>query len=254
VGSARGGAKIMTISIKESMPALLKLSELDVKIHQLIDKQDEIPQIIQQITSDVKGLQGEIDEKFRQLTHLQGLKKDNEDFIQEKKGWLENREPFLKTLKTNKEYQLALKEASVAKKEISDKEAQLLDIYTKIIDTQKIADETQAKNEPRIADNQNLIAEHQKQLGELDDRVAAERAIRQEISLRIDAHIIETYNKIISRGIPALSLAQAGVCNECSTRLPPQIANMVCVGKDIILCPRCKRILYSEDCLLPQIS
>lgn len=244
----------MNISVKESMPALLKLSDIDVNINQLNDKETEIPQIIRQIESDVKGLQGGIDDKLRQLAHLQGLKKANEDFISEKKTWMENREPFLKALKTNKEYQLALKEASVAKKEISDRETQLLDLYNKIIEAQRIADETKAKNEPKIAECQNLIAEHNRQLAEMGDRIAAEKAVRRELATGIEGHLLEVYEKALIRGTPAVSLALAGNCNECSTRLPPQIANMVCQGKDIILCPRCKRILYAEDTLLPQAS
>lgn len=233
--------------VKEHLPFLLKLSAMDIKIHELVESQTEIPLTLRQIQADILGLQGEITSKEQELEKIGQQKNICEDLLQQKKTWLENRDPAIKSLKTNKEYQLALKEMASAKKEITDRDTQLMDLLTKMTDLQKSIADLKQKNEPRIVELQNLLEEHKSKLSQLDAVIHQEESIRRELASQVDPGVLDLYERSRARGVPVLSKCDAGICEECSTRLPPQHANQVVQGKELLLCPRCKRILYAEE-------
>lgn len=233
--------------MKNFLPSLLKLSAIDVKIAELVHDKTEIPISINQIKADINGLSREISQKEAEIEKFRSQKSQYEEFLEQKKQWLEAREPALKSLKTNRDYQLALKEMATAKKEITDKETLLSGVNTKLSELQQNYDETKLKNEPKIAELNTVIADQDVKLGQLDALITQENAVRAEIIALIDSQVIDIYNKTLSRGVPVLSVLEAGICRECSTRVPPQLANQVVTSKEIINCPRCKRILYTED-------
>ncbi|MDR2403154.1 MAG: C4-type zinc ribbon domain-containing protein [Spirochaetaceae bacterium] len=48
----------------------------------------------------------------------------------------------------------------------------------------------------------------------------------------------------MGRGIVAI---KSGVCTGCHMILPAQFANIVRLGKEIVFCPYCSRILFYEE-------
>ncbi|MCL2478435.1 MAG: zinc ribbon domain-containing protein [Treponema sp.] len=70
----------------------------------------------------------------------------------------------------------------------------------------------------------------------------------KELTPDLDPEILFKFERIIrnkmGRGIVAI---KGGVCMGCHMILPAQFANDVRIGKEIVFCPYCSRILYYEE-------
>lgn len=235
--------------MKNSLHVLLQLNQIDTKIETLQDQKTEIPTLISSLQKEISQLENAVKKTKSDFADLQQQKATLESDIQNKTAWIETREPQTKNLSTNKEYQAALKELSQAKKEILDKEALLITVLEKIESVQDKFNSFEQEASDKIASLTNRIQEHSQSLQELENTILAAYQERKNIAHHAQENILKVYNKILERGTPVMTLVENGVCIECSTRVPPQLANTVQIGLEIILCPHCKRILYSENLL-----
>jgi len=69
-----------------------------------------------------------------------------------------------------------------------------------------------------------------------------------ELDLDLDPEVLFKFERIIrnklGRGIVAI---RGGVCTGCHMILPAQFVNEVRLGKEIVFCPYCSRILFYEE-------
>ncbi|MBF0104635.1 MAG: hypothetical protein HQM16_04835 [Deltaproteobacteria bacterium] len=237
--------------MKETLLSLLKLAEIDGRINKLKDEQDEIPRQVKDDSQDIITRQDLIEKTSRDITEKELTKKTLTDFIQEKNQWVTSREDLVKDIKTNKEYQAALKEVATAKKEIKDKETALQglvpDLEAKVTELAKIKDE----NTPIIDTLKSKILQYKLRFEDLKLELAKTRQERSEAKKNItNKDILNYYEKIHTRIEPAIAKVDNNcICTECGTHLLPQTYNLVAVGKEIQTCNGCKRIIYIEEIL-----
>lgn len=236
--------------MKNALAMLVKLAEVDAALDGLTISKDEIPQKNQELEAAIAKLERETSHMRGEQARLEKYNLESTEFIREKKEWIPARELMVKSLKTNKEYQAAVKEVTQAKKEIGDRELQVELNLTKIESLKQNADGAVSANQEKTDELKAVIAKNTEILAGLDSQIAELLRSRDGLVKEMDAAALTRYNHIRKRVTPAVSKVDNRICSECSTMVPPQLYNQIHAAKEIFPCPRCRRILYVEATLM----
>ncbi|HHN46922.1 MAG TPA: hypothetical protein ENN09_05720 [Planctomycetes bacterium] len=151
--------------------------------------------------------------------------------------------------KSNKEYQIFREKIEKDRSAIAKIEDEILALMEEqekisaqasqmkkaLADAAAKADETRKAVEKRAA-------EINAALGELAAR-------RSSSAAAVDPEDMKLYERArrSARGTSALAPLRGAVCGACNVMLTPQTVNLVFIGKDIVTCVSCHRILYADD-------
>lgn len=233
--------------MKNELTKLMELAKIDSEIDLLAEERGDLPRLITELEGTLKTLENSLGEKQKEIKTLKEEAHQKELSLKEQQEWIADRETRVKEIKTNKEYQAALKEVSKAKKDITDLEASLLQINTRTEEeTKKIAD-TDAEAHAKKENLSKEIEEKKGQVALLAQQIEEKIIARAEREKDLAAPTLKRYKLIKTRLSPAVALASSnGVCQECNMNIPPQIFIELQKLKQIITCPRCHRILSIE--------
>lgn len=227
----------------------LRLSEIDTAIQDLEESREFIPEEINELEKKIQTLENEVKSASNKKSDLEVSRRDCQSMIQEKQAWIESREGMVKDIKTNKEYHAALKEVSTAKKEVSDRETQITTLDVQILDVAQKVETLTASSTPQIEALHVQIQEKKKVYDDLTPDLEDKKKIRSGIVVEIDAKAMAFYEQVRTRVTPVIAKAENTTCTECGSRIQPQLFNQLFTTKDLLSCPRCKRILYVEEVL-----
>ncbi|MDR0555009.1 MAG: C4-type zinc ribbon domain-containing protein [Treponema sp.] len=160
----------------------------------------------------------------------------------------EGAEKNMDSISTQREYEALDKEIRDAaekeqqyRKELQREERLLADLDEQMKQNADLVDQQERELADRRAGIEVDIAEKNRQIKELDEE-------ERNISRDLDPEVLFKFERIIrnkmGRGIVAI---RGGVCTGCHMILPTQFANEVHLGKEIVFCPYCSRILFYEE-------
>jgi len=159
---------------------------------------------------------------------------------------------------TNREYQSFLNEVSLQEVEKDRAEERVLELMEEI----EGFDEREAtvKREIDEADSELAAtrAEVEKALEELGEKEKELSAEREEIASALERDTLRRYEALFaSRDGEAVVRAQYRVgegrsecqyiCTGCYMRLNPQMVNLLLIGRELVQCKSCGRILYIDE-------
>ena len=227
---------------------LVELQGLDTRIFKLEDDLAAIPATIKNKEAEFKAKDAGLKKLEDELKSLQVKRKEKEGELAAKEGNIKKFQQQLNLVKTNKEYSALQEEIGRAKADNSIIEEDIL----------KIFDEVDAENK-RIAQEKEFLkseeakfAEEKKKLLGEEGRIKTEldgiKAQRQTLAAKIDKNILKKYDRIIKSkdGLAVVTIVNEA-CQGCFRVLPPQVTNEIKMGKDLIFCDNCARILYLEE-------
>jgi hypothetical protein len=71
---------------------------------------------------------------------------------------------------------------------------------------------------------------------------------RERLVALCDRSLVGKYERIRKqRGGLAVVPVVAGTCKGCQRNIPPQMANNLLTGSEILSCPNCHRFIYAAD-------
>lgn len=216
-------------------------------MHRIVREIDALPQTIaadEKAFRDSKGLFASIAEE---TAAAEKAKRAEEGELAASASHLQERETKLYAIKTQREYQAAVKEIADAKKQNRDREDRILALMEQLEALQKKS----AQLEPELADKEKRYQEQLAQITAAQEKSKAElTAIEGERLPLVDqiaAEIMQRYTFIKQRYADPLAKVEGKVCSACSMHLPPQLRNEMIRFIDIKACPSCRRLLYLEE-------
>ncbi|MDR1446412.1 MAG: C4-type zinc ribbon domain-containing protein [Treponema sp.] len=170
------------------------------------------------------------------------------NLLAEAEGMREKAEKHMDAISTQREYEALDKEIRDAaekeqqyRKELQKEERLLSDLDEQMKQNTALIEQQEREFEDRRLGIESEIAAIDAQLEELGHS-------EKEISPDLDPEVFFKFERIVKnkggRGIVAI---KNGVCMGCHMILPAQFANHVRLGKEIVFCPYCSRILYYEE-------
>jgi uncharacterized protein len=175
---------------------------------------------------------------------VESARRQDELDIESARSLTKGREAKLYAIKTNKEYQAALKEIADAKRTLREREDRVLQLMEQI----EQLDQDLTQLSAALADRETESAKVCEDIGTESKALAsaqlAEEAHAAEAAQAIDPEAMEVYRKTQRRHLDAMAIVDNGNCSGCNMRVPPQRFVEIKRYTQAMDCPSCHRILY----------
>ena len=231
--------------MQQQITTLVKLQNIDLKIGEIEEAKDRYPKRIESLKEKLEEEQRVADSERQKLEDLNGERKKNEQALELDVQKIQKSEEKLLSVKTNKEYQAALKEIALAKEANLEREDEILRGLEEIDALKKEVKKRARDLEAITEEFEKEKSELTKKLKEFEKQLSKKMVLREELFLQIDKELLRQYENIRKHrhGI-AVVPTKDGFCQGCYMGIPPQSYNEVQKGMALICCQNCNRILY----------
>lgn len=233
--------------MKEQIAFILDLHKQDMRIRACEEALAKMIPEMEEQEALVNGHRRAFEENAAKIAELEKLKRDKEAEVELSESRLKEFQGKLSQIKTNKEYQAALKGISETKKKNKETEDKILEIMSQVdvLKGEQQAVEETLKEATTVFEKkkQDLQQETERLRGEI--RVHTEE--RGRIAAQIDSGTMGLYERIRKTGREAATEVLAGTCQGCHMRVPPQLYIEIQKLRAIHVCPACHRILYLAE-------
>ena len=230
--------------IQDQLKQLYELSQLDAQIDLIRQKIGHVPERREAIEALLQQKTTAVQTKQERLAALEKEKRGIEGELQSSVDRLKEFEQKVNQIKTNKEYQAALKEIAETKQSNKEMEDRILKIMTEIegLGKDPAGDEAGFQTEKAAAEQEleALAAEEKKIEAEVKDFEIK----RHQIQGSLEARLLAQYERIRASRFNPVTLVQNGTCQGCNMKLPPQLFIEIQKFHTIHFCPSCHRILF----------
>jgi predicted nucleic acid-binding Zn-ribbon protein len=231
------------------MTALIGLQSCDNRIMDIQAKKEEGPLKIQRLKEGLDEMDKRLEAAVEQLEESNRQRRELEQDIEDIENRIEKSNEKLTNIKSNKEYQAALKEIDglgVKKSLLEDKAIEIME-KSEMLEKRNAA--TNAETEKLREEFEKARGEILEELKALDQDLVKLEKERERMSRLLDSDLLKKYDHISKnrRGV-AISPVIKGICQACHMGIPPQKFNELIRGKELMSCPHCMRIIYwGED-------
>jgi predicted nucleic acid-binding Zn-ribbon protein len=233
---------------REKLKALEELQKVDLRIRDLGAEAEQHPARLKQIEAERAQARTLLDATRGRLADNERARRQNEQLLQLEKEKVRKWESRLNELKTPREYAALARELDIAKKtnQTADEEIKrLAGEYGELKKQVESAEQALAEKESVVA---REGAEIKTILDGVQSRITELEAERKKLVEQCDKGLVSKYERIRKqRGGVAVAPVVAGTCKGCQRNIPPQMANNLLTGSEILSCPNCHRFIYAAD-------
>jgi len=236
--------------MQQVLSSLLDLQEIDEQLGELDRSKVYLPEIIENINSEMRKLEKELDENQNKYTEAQIQLKQIELDIEADKESLGKYQNQMKVIKTNKEYDALVAEIDSIKQKISDNEDETLRLMGVVDESSENIEELKVKLEEAKKNNQTHLENLRSELNSLESKIKDKKQLRQQLTKSLDRKALTVYERIRKgKGGMAVVPLRKKACGGCFKQIPPQMVQQIRRGDRIYTCDSCGRILIwvNED-------
>lgn len=230
--------------MKDQYLVLTELKRTDEKIFRLRNELDQLPIELSNLDTEIgKSLAVYQTVKTKHDDLEKSVRKAESD-LKEKEDFLRKAESKMMEVKTNEEYQAALKENETHKTEKGVLEERVLSLISEWEAFRKTLKDADTDHKARSADftsQKNRLQEEGRGIQKAYEELLEKR---KGVLSQLNTEIKSLYEKACStiKGV-TISKIEKGMCCSCNVRVRPQLYNEVLGFKAIHRCPSCNRIL-----------
>ncbi len=236
----------MTAPFEAQLSLLKELQEIDLNSHKIEQTLASLPGKIAAEQSAYDDVRGRLDGLKADKAAVEHARRTDETELAASVEHLRERETKLYAIKTNKEYQAAIKEITEGKRQNREREDRVLAAMERIEALGKeIAQlETEcAEKETALSKGRDVVAAEESQL-KLE--LKRESSRRPELVAALERDTLRKYDFVRRRYTDALVGLVGGVCIGCSRKVPPQLYNEMLRREGFKACPSCQRLIYVD--------
>lgn len=225
---------------------LWQLQGIDLSLGKVEGQEQQLDIEIDRLKKDEDEFAGVLTGLEEQLAAKNGERRDIQTEIERLKGMVEQSKIKLTQITNNKEYFAALKEIESSEKEMGAFETGLLELLEEVEALQSQINEQQALLTEKHEEITTRKAETASQLKKLTKELSSSQRKRKKIIALLDKRLLARYDRIRRRFPNAVVSVNRGTCMGCHVNVPPQVYINLLKGDEILNCPNCQRIMYSE--------
>ncbi len=229
---------------------LVRLQQLDLKLHDLEKQQQQIPQRLHAAQLPVEQARKRSEDLKTVLETIAAERRSGEQDLSAHESHVQKMRGRLNELKTNKEYQAHLFEIELANKKKDGLEERVLLAMEQGEEKRKELDEV----EQLLQDVTKTLEREKVELEALSAKLADELARieqeRQTLLASLEKRVYHRYSTLKSSlKLVVVATVQGETCQGCQLQIPPQLVASVKRADELLPCPYCHRILYYEAAL-----
>lgn len=247
-------AESKEITVKEKLKALYDLQVVVSEIDKIKTLRGELPLEVQDLEDDIAGLETRI-ENFRAEV------KECEDIISGRKTDIENSKALIIKYKEQQDNVRNNREFDFLSKELEFQGLEMEFAEKKIREAQvvcKTKSEEMAAAEEHLSERRKDLVQKQEELEEIISETRSEedtlREKAKEIESLIEPRLLAAFKRIRKSARNGLSVVsvQRDACGGCFNKIPPQRQMDIRMGKKVIVCEYCGRIMIDADLTNPE--
>jgi predicted nucleic acid-binding Zn-ribbon protein len=236
------------MGVREQINILVKLQAIDSEIHTINRMLAGVASKIDKLNSELAEQEAilnkfvtELDETKKQYRSLESNVNSNIPKIEKSKA-------RLSSVKTNKEYQSLLKEIEDLTAINSQFEDQMLECLEQIE-----AAENRLKDCEKTLSTSRVQVDHEKEKIEKDAEKGREKLEKfqkdwQDVFNTVDPSFMTRFDRVRKQvGNFTIARVVQAVCEGCNMNIPPQMYNELQRCEELMFCPHCQRIIYSDN-------
>ncbi len=236
-------------SMQEKIAALYELQKIDSQIDEINKIKGELPLEVQDLEDEIAGLNTRIGNIEAEIEELNALSKQRRRETDKAQLQIANYKEQQNNVRNNREFDAISKEIEYQELEIELAEKRLKE-YAAGIKVKKAS----------LEEAQNVVAERTVDLNakkaELEGIEAETAAQVEELEAKadiakkkIDERLLSAYARIrknVRNGLAVVTVRR-DACGGCYNRIPPQRQADIRLGKKLIVCEYCGRILVGGE-------
>ena len=236
--------------MQNQLELLKQLQRIDGAINEIEYKRSAYPKKIQQLEKELERRNQRTEKDTLTLAEIQRERVKKEQSLKMEGERLRRSQDRLFLIKTNKEYQAALKEIDDIKQSCNDLETEILIIMEKADAlTREIKEqETEDRKWKREFEKQKEVLQTEIEKSALE--LETQKKMKLETVERIELDLVKKYDTLVQRRQKLAVVAiQDGHCQGCNMHIPPQKILEIRKSENnaIMSCPFCNRILYFDE-------
>src|SRR5262249_53951744 len=223
---------------REKLKALEALQDVDLKIRDLTVEAEKHPARLRQIETERNQARTYLDTTRGRLADNERARRQNEQLLQMEKEKVRKWESRLNELKTPREYAALARELDIAKKTNQTADEEIKRLAGEHGDVKKLVE----AGEQALAEKETVVAREGAEIKNILDGLQARmkelETERERLVVACDRSLVGKYERIRKqRGGLAVVPVVAGTCKGCQRNIPPQMANNLLTGSEILSCP-----------------
>jgi uncharacterized protein len=235
--------------LREKLKALSELQRVDIEVAQL-RKADEVhPKQMAELEKELAAASSALEAERSRVADIERQKRTLEQNITDEKDKVKKWEARLAEQRSTREYSALAREIDIAKKA----NATMAEELSELGKTLAAARESLKTRETEFASRQEQLrarmGELRGKMGEAEAKVKSLEGRRGEAAAAVDRTLLQRYEAVRKKRLPALVPLRGGTCSGCNMNVPPQLANALRVSLGTDICPNCHRIIYSPEAL-----
>lgn len=235
-------------SMQEKILALYELQKIDSKIDVINKVKGELPLEVQDLEDEMAGMKTRIEHINAEIEELNSLTKQRKREVDQAKIMIGNYKEQQNNVRNNREYDAISKEIEYQELEIELAEKRLKE-YAGGIKAKKLQlEEAENQMKEREADLTAKKAELEGIEAETAPLVEEYGVQEAQAKEKIDERLLAAYERIrrnVRNGLAVVTVKR-DACGGCFNRIPPQRQADIRLGKKIIVCEYCGRILVAD--------
>ena len=228
-------------SMQEKILALYELQKIDSQVDEINKVKGELPLEVQDLEDEIEGLNTRIENINAEIEEFNSLTKQRKREIDQAKIQISHYKEQQNNVRNNREFDAITKEIELAEKRLKEYSAAIKNKKVQLESAEAVAAERNVDLAAKKSELESIEAE-------TADQVAALEAKADKAKVKIDERLLAAYNRIrrsVRNGLAVVTVKR-DACGGCFNRIPPQRQADVRVGKKLIVCEYCGRILVDD--------
>lgn len=229
--------------MKELIGQLASLNEIDLKLGTIRKDLERLPKTLTEKESAIKNMRITADRLKADIVKLKVEADSIELDVKAGEDALKRYATQMNAIRTNKELEAIRRQMETQRIWNRDNENKALELMEKIDTRQKELDKqnaAMAETEKEIVSETERIS---KDVAELRAQMDVLNGQREGLAKAVPEKELAIYNRVVASRGQAISKVDRGICSACFMKIPPQIHNLALLGKEVVTCPSCGRIL-----------
>lgn len=238
-------AESKEITVKEKLKALCDLQVVVSEIDKIKTLRGELPLEVQDLEDDIVGLETRIENIKADIKECEEIISNRKLDIENSRSLMEKYKEQQDNVRNNREYDFLSKEIEYQGLEIELAEKKIREAMAVAHNKQ----EEMTVAEEQLEERKKDLEIKQQELEEIISETRSEeenlREKAKEIEQRIEPRLLTAFKRIrkSARNGLAVVTVQRDACSGCFNKIPPQRQMDIKMGKKIIVCEYCGRIM-----------
>lgn len=231
--------------------ALAELQKIDLESAALRKAAEVYPKQMAELERELGAARAAVESERARLLDAERQRRTLEQNISDEKDKVKKWEGRLAEQRSTREYAALAREIDIAKKANATMAEELLELGKGMAALREAVKQKEQEHLARADQVATRLTELRQQSEGFAAQVRAIDARRSAAAAKVHPPLLQRYENVRRRRMPALVTVVAGTCQGCNMNVPPQLYNTLKTTLGTDLCPSCHRIICAPEAIEP---